>query len=443
MLFAVGLIMRLPFLSLPRQVVFDEIYFCEFATQYCCGHKNFFDIHPPHAKLLIAASAKVFGHKSDIQYKNIGQQLDESVAIEGMRLVPAFAGAAIPSIIFLLVYMLGGSVLSAFLAGFAICFDNSFIVQSRIVALDPILIFFMLTSVLTCLRVMRSDIKMDRYFWIALSGMFSAMAVGSKFTGLTAVAISFGLLGMTAIDKIYANSKMWLDQTKNFAAEMIVFVCGFAVVYLGGWYLHFFLLTETGSGDAFMLNTGHFFQDTFKLHKIMLSANAGITTPHPYASPWYTWFYLKRPIFYWQEAGKVIYFIGNPVVWFSVLPGFVYAVFYWYRNSTSWKERIFDRNLIMILGAIASIAPMAAVNRPLFLYHYLPTLTFLCIVTFSSFPNWSQSISPKRKKLYQGLAVIYVTLILIGFAIISPLSFGFHAGGSVRSYLQSLYTSWR
>jgi dolichyl-phosphate-mannose--protein O-mannosyl transferase len=36
--------------------VFDEVTFGKFVQAYCCTGERFFDIHPPHGKLLIAAA---------------------------------------------------------------------------------------------------------------------------------------------------------------------------------------------------------------------------------------------------------------------------------------------------------------------------------------------------------------------------------------------------
>ena len=38
----------------PAVVVFDEVHFGGFADAYCCSGEYFFDVHPPHGKLLAA-----------------------------------------------------------------------------------------------------------------------------------------------------------------------------------------------------------------------------------------------------------------------------------------------------------------------------------------------------------------------------------------------------
>ena len=55
-------------LSHPDSVVFDEVHFGSFSTAYCCNHEYFFDPHPPHAKLLIAGTARLLGYRGGVDF---------------------------------------------------------------------------------------------------------------------------------------------------------------------------------------------------------------------------------------------------------------------------------------------------------------------------------------------------------------------------------------
>src|SRR5688572_26002849 len=87
-LLAVAAATHLIGLGQPREVVFDEVHFGKFVSAYCCTGQRFFDIHPPHAKLLIAGAVKVSGYTGNLSFEHIGQSYGDSSPIP-WRIVPA------------------------------------------------------------------------------------------------------------------------------------------------------------------------------------------------------------------------------------------------------------------------------------------------------------------------------------------------------------------
>ena len=92
-----GLLLRLPFISYPSQVVFDEVGFGKLVTAYGWTGKRLFDVHPPHGKLLITAAAYLGGYTGSIDFSKIGNSCSESIA--PLRFMPALAGALIPAMV--------------------------------------------------------------------------------------------------------------------------------------------------------------------------------------------------------------------------------------------------------------------------------------------------------------------------------------------------------
>ena len=68
---ALSLITRFAFFGYPSSTVFDEVHFGKFIGAYCCTHERFFDIHPPHAKLLIAGTAYLAGWRGEVSFYHI------------------------------------------------------------------------------------------------------------------------------------------------------------------------------------------------------------------------------------------------------------------------------------------------------------------------------------------------------------------------------------
>ncbi|KAJ2889520.1 Enzyme that catalyzes the fourth step in the histidine pathway, partial [Coemansia aciculifera] len=89
----VAVIVRCWRLSVPNQVVFDEVHFGKFAGKYING-TYFYDLHPPLAKMMFAAAGKLAGYDGVFDFKSIG--LDYAAAgvpYVGMRVLPAVLGA--------------------------------------------------------------------------------------------------------------------------------------------------------------------------------------------------------------------------------------------------------------------------------------------------------------------------------------------------------------
>src|SRR3989338_7986155 len=105
-LLTVSLVVHFSALSWPAEVIFDEVHFGKFITAYCCTGERFFDIHPPHAKLLIAGVAYLGGFRGGMLFETIGEPYGE-VSPLALRLFPALTGVLLPVVFFLLLRELG------------------------------------------------------------------------------------------------------------------------------------------------------------------------------------------------------------------------------------------------------------------------------------------------------------------------------------------------
>ena len=126
-----------------------------------------------------------------------------------------------------------------------------------------------------------------------------------------------------------------------------------------------------------MFLTGHSIDIWWGMQKQMWWYHTRLRATHPYTSSWWSWSFLLRPIYLYtsnEVNGMVsrIYAMGNPFVfWFgliSVVISFIY----------SFIER--NKNLAICLFAyLVFFVPWAASPRIMFLYHYLPSIPFMCI----------------------------------------------------------------
>ena len=190
-LLVVGALTHLVGLSSPRQIVFDEVTFGKFVQAYCCTGERFFDIHPPHAKLLIAAAAKLGGLSSTFQFETIGQSYGNE-PVWALRIVPALVGTLIPLIFFWLLRELKASPQIALLGGVLVALDNGMLVESRLLLVDSVLIAATLATVACFLAAERLG---GRWSLLVATGALAGLAIGTKLTGL----VGLGLVGLTLL----------------------------------------------------------------------------------------------------------------------------------------------------------------------------------------------------------------------------------------------------
>jgi len=427
-------------LGYPSQVVFDEVHFGKFVNAYCCTRERIFDIHPPHGKLLIAAAARLGGYDGTLSFSHIGQPYG-SVPVWALRLVPALAGVVIPLLAYGLLRQVGVSPGLSFLGGLALVFDNGLTLQTRVIALDGLMIAAILgalavwlaaarlagearptgrgplaaTRLVAAKRAKQAGWR-QRWWWLAAGGL-AGLAVGVKFTGLVALAV----LGVATAYRLVksgsrSEARVWLT-----AGGLILI--GALVVYLAGWVFHFSLLNQPGSGDVWQVPTGRFVPDLIEVHQKMLRSNYSLGAGHPYTSDWWTWPFMKRPVFYWQGEGGLQYFIGNPVVWWGGTILFVSAILSFLLSFTKSAQAARSYGWLFLVGYLIAYLPLMRVPRVLFLYHYLTPLVLALLFGLW----WLDKHVPVRWRGWRDMPAWYgVTLFVLvgGFVLFSPLTYG-------------------
>lgn len=427
---AAGLFTRLWQIGSPSAIVFDEVYFRQFASNYLDGH-YFFDIHPPLVKLLFAA----LGGLSGLQPAQVAT---EAAGADILRVLPALAGAALIPLVYMVIRQLGLGRRIAALGGLLVLCDNALLVESRFVLMDSLLLIFGFGAV-SCYLKMRQSKGAWRWAWTFATAILMGMLVSTKWTGLAVAA----LLAVTwAVDGV-RHKIDW----RRLAGEASIVITVVAAVYLGCFAVHFALLTRSGDGDAFMsekfqstlIGSPYYrpaaslsFWDKFvELNSEMYTAQNSLThVTHPYASRWYSWPFGARPVYYWQGTTRPdgdqgnIYLLGNPVVWWLSIIGAFIALVVWFARPRWLGSR---RKLVafLIAGYAVNFIPFVFIERPMFLYHYLFALVFSILLTcvmLAVMFDW------QRKKYGKNVVGqtywLLVVLVLLGFVYFLPLSYG-------------------
>ncbi len=425
-------LVRIVGLASVREVIFDEVHFGKFATAYCCSHERTFDIHPPHAKLLIAGAARLFGYRGGFSFSRIGLAFPDTLPVFGFRLIPSLAGVGIVIVFFFFLQQLGASQYGAFAGALCLALDNLFVTQTRVIGLDGILLLAQLSSLSIYLASYRR--KGVSFFGLTLAaGAMAGLAAGSKFTGIAILPV---IAFHAAVFCWHAGS---VEQWKRSGFQAVLFIFAFSIVYLLGWVAHFHLLYLPGFGDSFYQLKGNFFSDLVTVHRTMFDANFGLKSPHQDASPWWSWPLMKVPVFYWAGPGRSLYLIGNPVVWWGSTLIFVgmlaRGLFYLEFASKKEMKALFGTPVCLVLVAyFVSVLPFLGIPRALFIYHYMTPLLFsLAFVVLSLDRN--RFFTPRNT------AVLGAVVALL-FIALSPLSYGFQSG-AYGQFLVDTIRSWR
>ncbi|KAG7661364.1 PMT4 [[Candida] subhashii] len=243
-------------LGTPSQVVFDEVHFGKFASYYLEG-TYFFDLHPPFAKLLIAFVGWLIGYNGKFKFDAIGDSyIENSVPYIAYRSLMAIEGTITIPIMFLTMKTLGFSVPACLLSSIIVCFDNAQVADSRLILLDA-------TLILSVALTMYSYAKFSTYrkqpfskkwwTWLYATGISLSCVISTKYVGVfTYVTIGIAVLHELWILLDYRRGLTMGEFAKHFFARLWALIIVPFVIYLYWFYLHFSILSKSGTGDNFM-----------------------------------------------------------------------------------------------------------------------------------------------------------------------------------------------
>jgi dolichyl-phosphate-mannose--protein O-mannosyl transferase len=131
-----------------------------------------------------------------------------------------------------------------------------------------------------------------------------------------------------------------------------------AIVYLAVFIPHFYLGWWGGISDLFK-----YYKDVVWYEGSVASAT------HPYASPWWSWPLMLRPIAYWQNFPKTgdvstVWGGGNPVLWWGALTAITIT-------AVKALERPNLARSFLVIGYLSYFVIWIWIGRTLFLYHYM------------------------------------------------------------------------
>ena len=412
LLISLSFFTRFFMLEHPPEVVFDEVHYGKAVNGYL-KREYFFTGHPPLGPQLITLGGLIGNYKANFEFKEIGEKFKDNSYVF-LRRVPAFFGALIPLILFFFLKEIGFSDVLAFFGALFLIFENSLLVQSRFILIDVFWIFFGFLG-LTLFFVSRR--KNYHIFYLTTSWIFFGLAAATKWTALSFPLFAGIFFAFDFFKEFFKKTKkeIFLIFLKGFFGILVSFFFAYFIPFL----LHFEILKKPGPGDAFMSKeflTGqkNVFEKFIELNTVSYETNIkGMKASHPYSSKFYTWPFLLRPIFYWNNEDQKIYFLGNPILWWlSTLS--VFSLLFFTIFSQELLKR--EQSIFILLGYFLNTLPYLNVERATFLYHYLPALifsVFSLLYLVSLFKN------------SKFILIFLFFLFFISFLYFSPLTYGF------------------
>ncbi|XP_042193224.1 protein O-mannosyl-transferase 1 isoform X1 [Callorhinchus milii] len=162
-------------------------------------------------------------------------------------------------------------------------------------------------------------------------------------------------------------------------------------------------------------------------------------TEHKYSSSPLEWINMDTNIAYWlhPSSNAQIHLIGNAVTWSSATIGIVaYAILYlWYLlrrrrriysiSEDSW-ERLVLAGAVCIGGWIVNYLPFFLMEKTLFLYHYVPALTFKIILLPIVLQHIHDEVlwSSVLRNTFNALMVAWLSSVYMVYRTFSPLTYG-------------------
>lgn len=364
-----ALLVRIPYLAEPSRTIFDEVIYANNTIKIVEG-VPWIDPHPYFARSLFGAIAENF----PFSIAEINWQTNASFGdfpYLPLRLLMIFFGTLVPVLLYALGRGLGLAPPWAGVAGILAAIEPGFIIFSRIMVPDMMLIAFGFAGLSAVLAINESVSRRTRIVLATLAGIFFGVAISIKWTAL-------GLL---------ATGVFMLFLLRRFILSL--FIGGIALCVYITAFLCFF------SAFSISITSDHMFPSSIsgqiaflpELTKAMATTQTSseFLSITPTIDPPITWAVgaTRFPLWLSDDKTRQITLLANPLLWTVALLLFVLAlVAHGAKRAATPSADIpgfGPRHLPLVLAAgyLGNYMPFFFIERPMYLYHYFIALAFL------------------------------------------------------------------
>jgi dolichyl-phosphate-mannose-protein mannosyltransferase len=383
----------------PVKQNFDEFHYIPAAKAFLQLEINRNWEHPPLGKYLIAMGIATFGDNPT-----------------GWRAMSVVFGAFILALTFLLAFELFESRPLAIQTTLLTLFNHLLYVQSRIAMLDIFMLAFIWLGLLTFLRAWKGQGPRHLYF----SGIAFGFALACKWFSIVPWLTVVGIASLFQLFKYWRlrfptpRAHDWFNQKHFEGVRPITLVLTLGVVPLltyAATFLPFLFLAQ----QPYQLS------DFWTIQTTMWDGQQRVIGAHPYASQWYDWIFLRRPMWYafdreptQPDIVRGVFMVGNPILMWLGVAAIVGSWFQWI------KTRALSSFFIVTMYTAFYGAWIVIPRVVHFYYYYLPAgmmLSFALIDQIKRLPVRAQKWAPWLLIYACALAFIFFFPILSGMPI--------------------------
>ena len=398
--------------SFRNSTYFDEIYHARTAYEYLHGMRSYENTHPPFGKILISLGISIFGMNAF-----------------GWRIIGTLIGIAMLPVLYCFAKKLTGDTPAAALTCFIFAFDFMHFAQTRIATIDVYIVFFVLCMYYFLYQFLCQDYAATPLkkllLPLGLCGISMGFGVASKWTGVYA-GLGMGILFLihlivsfkqaAKVQEAGASEKKVLTMLKSPIGKRTFKIIGFCLIFFVLIPIVIYILSYIPFRDN--VSKG-LIQRALRNQQTMFNYHSKLEATHYFASPFYEWPFMIRPIWYYSRVidstmRETINSFGNPLVWWAGIPAFVYMIYLFIVKRDK-------RAGFLLVGTASQYLPWVLVTRLTFIYHYFPSVVFLVLMIGYSFRNLKEKVS---KKTYLILVCTYCSLVFILFLMFYPVLSG-------------------
>ena len=417
--------------SYMNSMYFDEIYHGRTGYEHAHSLKTYETTHPPLGKVFMSWCIRLMG-MTPFAWRFAG-------ALTGVLMLPA---------LYLLAKQLMGKTRWAALCTFLLATDCMHFTQTRIATIDSFPVLFILLMFLCMARWTRMSFYHTK-LWrtlvpLALSGAFMGLAIASKWIGCYS-AVGLAALFFARFYTLWRQSRYaqahrrehpaFARAADSFArngaitiAACCVFFVAVPVVIYGLSYIPY--LRAYGRVTLSMETMNRIID----AQVYMFDYHKNLIAEHYFASPWYEWPLIIKPMWYYQAdykgagmASSILAF-GNPAVWWTGLFGILFVLGYsLYRNTlpalriVRGRDDEYDRAMpVIAVGFLSAYLPWVLISRLTFIYHYFASVPFIILATAQGL-RYLERKAPRTARV---LTVLLCVAALALFIAYYPLASG-------------------
>ena len=399
------------------ETFFDEVYFVRTAENYLHLQHPYEWTHPPLGKLIQAAGIAVFGYNPF-----------------GWRIMGVIAATLMIPLSYMLGKMLLESWIGGFSAAFLLTFDFMHFTMARMGTVDTYVVLFSLASQLFFLIYLKNVLKcgwgtpVKPLFWAVL---FFALGFATKWLVLYGFAAQLAILAVLRLKEVARLGKGVAEKLYAFTDPPFAKLVAFLLLAILVYFLTYIPDVLAGRSAVNVLG----------LQGGMLNYHATLTATHPFASTWWTWPLMLRPVWLYVSylplnTKSTIVLLGNPAVWwvgFACIIGIaIFALGKFIKAAERRVSAVGLPALFILTFFFFQWLPYVLIFRCTFLYHFYVNVPFLCLAAAYFISNYWSS------KWVKVTTIAYFVSVVGLFILFYPVISGAPASSSFIDSLKWL-----